>query len=30
MAEVHILEAGHFPLDTASDQIAQLIRGFMK
>jgi pimeloyl-ACP methyl ester carboxylesterase len=29
-AEVHILEAGHFALDTAADQIAQLVRGFMK
>jgi pimeloyl-ACP methyl ester carboxylesterase len=28
-AEVHILEAGHFALDTASDEIAALIRGFM-
>lgn len=30
MAEVHILETGHFPLVTAADQIVQLIRGFMK
>jgi hypothetical protein len=30
MAEVHILEAGHFPLVTVADQIAQLVRGFMK
>jgi len=29
-AEVHILEAGHFALDTAADQIAQLVRDFMK
>src|SRR5438876_689265 len=29
-AEVHVLEAGHFALDTAADQIAQLVRGFMK
>ena len=29
-AEVHVLDAGHFALDTAADQIAQLIRGFMK
>jgi pimeloyl-ACP methyl ester carboxylesterase len=29
-AEVHILEAGHFALDTAADQIAQFIRDFMK
>jgi pimeloyl-ACP methyl ester carboxylesterase len=28
-AEVHVLEAGHFALDTAADQIAQLVRGFM-
>jgi pimeloyl-ACP methyl ester carboxylesterase len=29
-AEVHVLEAGHFALDTAADQIAQLVRSFMK
>ena len=29
-AEVHIVDGGHFALDTAADQIAQLIRGFMK
>jgi pimeloyl-ACP methyl ester carboxylesterase len=29
-AEVHILDAGHFALDTAADQIAQLVRTFMK
>jgi hypothetical protein len=29
-AEVHVLEAGHFALDTAVDQIALLVRGFMK
>ncbi len=28
-AEVHILEAGHFALDTAADQIADLVRGFL-
>jgi pimeloyl-ACP methyl ester carboxylesterase len=28
-AEVHVLEAGHFALDTAADQIAQLVRGFL-
>jgi pimeloyl-ACP methyl ester carboxylesterase len=28
-AEVHVLDAGHFALDTAPDQIAQIIRGFM-
>jgi len=29
-AEVHILDAGHFALDTAADEIAELIRGFVK
>jgi pimeloyl-ACP methyl ester carboxylesterase len=29
-AEVHILDAGHFALDTAADQIAQLVRRFME
>jgi len=29
-AEVHVLDAGHFALDTSADQVAQLIRGFMK
>ena len=29
-AEVHVLDAGHFALDTAPDQIAQIVRGFMK
>ena len=28
-AEVHVLEAGHFALDTAADRIAQLVSGFM-
>ena len=28
-AEVHVLDAGHFALDTAADQIADLVRGFM-
>src|SRR5207249_9742511 len=28
-AEVHVLEAGHFALDTAADRIAELVRGFM-
>jgi len=28
-AEVHILDAGHFALDTDADQIAELIRNFM-
>ncbi len=29
-AEIHVLDAGHFALDTAADQIAELIRRFMK
>ena len=29
-AELHVLDAGHFALDTAADQIAQLVRGFMQ
>jgi pimeloyl-ACP methyl ester carboxylesterase len=29
-AEVHVLEAGHFALDTAANEIAQIVRGFMK
>jgi pimeloyl-ACP methyl ester carboxylesterase len=29
-AEVHVLEAGHFALDTKADEIAELVRGFMK
>jgi len=29
-AEVHVLEAGHFALDTAADEIAQLVRDFVK
>ncbi len=28
-AQVHIIDAGHFALDTAADQIAELIRGFL-
>ena len=28
-AEVHILDGGHFALDTAADEIADLVRGFM-
>jgi len=28
-AEVHVLDAGHFALDTRADEIARLIRGFM-
>ena len=29
-AEVHVLDAGHFALDTAADEIAALVRDFMK
>jgi pimeloyl-ACP methyl ester carboxylesterase len=29
-AQIHILEAGHFALDTAADEIATLIRQFIK
>ena len=29
-AEVHILEAGHFALDEATDEIASLVRGFLE
>jgi pimeloyl-ACP methyl ester carboxylesterase len=28
-AEVHVLDAGHFALDTAADEIGGLVRGFM-
>jgi pimeloyl-ACP methyl ester carboxylesterase len=28
-AEIHVLDAGHFALDTAADQIATLVRRFM-
>jgi pimeloyl-ACP methyl ester carboxylesterase len=28
-AQVHILEGGHFALDTAADEIAALVRGFL-
>ena len=28
-AEVHVLDAGHFALDTAADEIAALVRGFL-
>ena len=27
-AEVHVLDAGHFALDTAAEEVAQLIRTF--
>ena len=29
-AEVHVLDAGHFALDTKADEIAALVRSFMK
>ncbi|HEY1250132.1 MAG TPA: alpha/beta hydrolase [Thermoanaerobaculia bacterium] len=29
-AEIHVLDAGHFALDTAADEIARLVRGFMR
>jgi pimeloyl-ACP methyl ester carboxylesterase len=29
-AEVHVLDAGHFALDTAADEIAVLVRAFMR
>jgi pimeloyl-ACP methyl ester carboxylesterase len=29
-AEVHVLEAGHFALDTKADEIAALVRAFMR
>jgi pimeloyl-ACP methyl ester carboxylesterase len=29
-AEVHIVDGGHFALDTAADHIAQLVRDFVK
>ncbi len=28
-AEVHILDAGHFALDTAADEVAEVVRGFL-
>ena len=28
-AEVHIVDGGHFALDTAADEIATLVNGFM-
>jgi pimeloyl-ACP methyl ester carboxylesterase len=28
-AGIHVLDAGRFALDTAADQIARLMRGFM-
>jgi pimeloyl-ACP methyl ester carboxylesterase len=29
-AEVHVLDAGHFALDTKADEIAAFVRAFMK
>lgn len=29
-AQVHVLDAGHFALDTAADEIAALVRGFVE
>ena len=29
-AEVHVLDAGHFALDTAADEIAALVRAFVR
>jgi pimeloyl-ACP methyl ester carboxylesterase len=29
-AQVHVLDAGHFALDTKADEIAGLVRDFMK
>jgi pimeloyl-ACP methyl ester carboxylesterase len=29
-AQVHVLDAGHFALDTKADEIEALVRGFMK
>lgn len=29
-AQVHVLDAGHFALDTAADEIASIVRGFMR
>ena len=28
-ADIHILDAGHFALDTAADEVAELVRGFL-
>jgi pimeloyl-ACP methyl ester carboxylesterase len=28
-AQVHVLDAGHFALDTAADEIAALVRSFV-
>jgi pimeloyl-ACP methyl ester carboxylesterase len=29
-AKVHIVDGGHFALDTAADEIAELLRGFVR
>jgi hypothetical protein len=29
-AQVHVLDAGHFALETAADEITRLVRNFMK
>lgn len=29
-AEIHLLEAGHFALDEATDEIASLVRNFLE
>ncbi len=29
-AEAHVMDAGHFALDTAADEIAALVRAFMQ
>jgi surfactin synthase thioesterase subunit len=28
-AEVHVVDGGHFALDTAADEVAALVRGFV-
>ncbi len=28
-AEIHVVDGGHFALDTAADEIASLVEGFM-
>jgi pimeloyl-ACP methyl ester carboxylesterase len=29
-AQVHVLDAGHFAMDTAADEIAELLGGFVR
>jgi hypothetical protein len=29
-ADVHLLDGGHFVLDTAADEVAALVRGFLQ